>query len=218
MDGILVSMTPLTSAAIMLLSTAAYGALHSALASLPAKRLARRFAGPASDRYYRLGFNLVGTLTLLPLLVFVAWQPGRLLYAVPAPVSWFLLAGQAAALVVLVLGLLQTDAWHFLGLSQLTEPSGNPRLKTDGLYRHVRHPLYTAGFAFLWLTPLMTSTLFVFYLGLSVYLYLGSVFEEKRLLVEFGAAYREYQRKVPRLFPTLIRRRRASTASERLET
>jgi protein-S-isoprenylcysteine O-methyltransferase Ste14 len=212
-------MTPLASAAIMLLSTAAYGALHSVLASHPAKRFARRLAGPASDRYYRLGFNLVGTLTLLPLLVFVAWQPGRLLYAVPPPVSWLLFAGQAAALVVLFLGLLQTDAWHFLGLSQLSKPaSGTPRLKTDGLYRYVRHPLYTAGFAFLWLTPLMTSTLVVLYLGLSLYLYLGSVFEERRLLVEFGPAYQEYQRKVPRLFPRLIGRGRASSASERPET
>lgn len=195
----------------MMLLTAAYGVFHSLLAALPAKRLARRLFGTWADRLYRLGFNLVGALTLLPLLAFAAWQPGRHLYTAPAPFSWILLAGQAAALGVIVLGLLQTDAWHFLGVRQLVEPVGGaPTLTTGGLYRFVRHPLYTAGFVFLWLTPMMTSTLLVFYLGLSLYLYVGSVFEERRLVLEFGPSYEAYQRQVPRLVPALGRRRSIS--------
>jgi protein-S-isoprenylcysteine O-methyltransferase Ste14 len=76
-------------------------------------------------------------------------------------------------------------------------------LVTTGLYRHVRHPLYTAGLAFLWLSPVMTTTLMALYAGLSVYLYVGSLFEERRLQAEFGPAYAEYQKRVPRLFPRL---------------
>lgn len=199
----------------MLLLTAAWSALHSALASMPSKRLAHRLFGGASARLYRITYNAVSGLTLLPLLAFVAWQPGRYLYNVPPPVSWILLGGQATAVAVMVFGLLQNDAWHFLGLRQLAEPlvEGSP-LTTRGLYRYVRHPLYTAGFAFLWLTPFMTSTLFVFYFGLSVYLYIGSIFEERRLVLEFGPAYREYQRRVPRLFPTPFRRRTAPAPPE----
>jgi protein-S-isoprenylcysteine O-methyltransferase Ste14 len=194
----------------MILATAAYGVLHSLLAGLPCKRLARRLFGPATDRFYRLGFNLLGVVTLLPLLAFVAWQPGRHLYTVPPPLTWFLLAGQVAALIVLVIGVQQTDAWHFLGVRQLVEPDGSPpTLTTSGLYRIVRHPLYTAGFVFLWLTPVMTSTLFVFYLGLSAYLYVGSVFEERRLIVELGPPYRAYRSAVPRLIPAPWRRRPA---------
>jgi protein-S-isoprenylcysteine O-methyltransferase Ste14 len=198
----------------MILAVALYGALHSWLASLSAKGLVSRLFGPSADRLYRLSFNIIGTVTLLPLLAFAVWQPGRPLYSVPPPFTWLLLGGQAAALAVLGLGVLQTDAWHFLGLRQLMEPAGEPsRLNTGGLYRYVRHPLYSAGFVFLWLTPVMTSTLFVLYLGLSLYLYIGSIFEERRLLLEFGSAYRAYQRQVPRLVPGWPRRRSIASIS-----
>ena len=199
------------AAALMFGATAAYGALHSWLASLQAKNLARRLLGPSADRSYRLAFNVVGAITFLPLLTIVAWQPGLRLYAVRPPVQGLLLVGQAAAVLVIILGLLQTDVWHFLGLRQLTDThSGREStLITTGFYRHVRHPLYTAGFLFLWLTPVMTSTLFALYAGLSLYLYLGSVFEERRLVAEFGQGYLEYQRQVPRLIPSLRIRRHA---------
>ena len=209
--GILRRVKPLASASLMLAAVAVYSALHSLLAGLPAKRWARRAFGPSADRFYRLGFNVIGGVTLLPLLAFAAWQPGLTLYRVPPPFSWLFLAGQAAALGVIVLGVMQTDAWHFIGIRQLVEPIGEPaELTTRGLYRYVRHPLYTAGFVFLWLTPLMTSTLLALYFGLSLYLYIGSLFEERRLILEFGAAYRDYQRRVPRLVPAL--RQRGGTA------
>ena len=205
-------MTPSAAAVVILLATVAYGALHSALASLPAKQAARRLLGSSADRFYRLGFNMVGTITLLPLLAFTVWQPGRSLYAVSPPLVYLFLAGQAAALIVIALGLLQTGPAHFLGLRQLVTTSEEPpRLSTGGLYRFVRHPLYTAGFVFLWLTPVMTSTLLAQYVGLSLYLYIGSLFEESRLLREFGAPYRAYQKQVPRLVPRWPGRRATAT-------
>jgi protein-S-isoprenylcysteine O-methyltransferase Ste14 len=200
-------MNPALAAGLVVLATAAYGALHSWLASHSAKRLGCRLFGISADRFYRLAFNIVGAATLLPLLAFVALHPGRVLYRLPPPYSWLCLAGQAVAVGAVVLGLLETDPWHFLGIRQLLEPAGRASpLTTNGLYRYVRHPLYTAGFVFLWLTPVMTSTLFALYLGLSLYLYIGSLFEERRLLAEFGSPYRDYQQAVPRLIP--LRRRR----------
>jgi protein-S-isoprenylcysteine O-methyltransferase Ste14 len=43
------------------------------------------------------------------------------------------------------------------------------------------------------------------YAALTAYLYLGSLFEERRLRVEFGEAYADYQRRVPRMIPRLRR-------------
>jgi protein-S-isoprenylcysteine O-methyltransferase Ste14 len=201
-----VLLTPAQAAVVVVAATALYGALHSLLAGLPAKAWSRKAFGPTSDRWYRLTYNGIGGLTLLPLLAFTAWQPGPILYQVPAPARWALLAGQAAALIVIAIGVLQTGALHFLGLRQLSEPDETPgQLVVTGLYRYVRHPLYTAGLVFLWLTPLMTTTLLALYLSLSVYLFVGSVFEERRLVREFGAAYQVYQRRVPRLVPRLSR-------------
>jgi protein-S-isoprenylcysteine O-methyltransferase Ste14 len=37
----------------------------------------------------------------------------------------------------------------------------------------------------------------------SLYMYIGSFHEERRLIHEFGETYRTYQRQVPRLFPRL---------------
>jgi methanethiol S-methyltransferase len=191
--------------ALALAGVAAYSTVHSLLASLRAKAAARRLLGPVSDRAYRLFFNILGIVTFLPVLVVPVVFPGRRLYLVPWPWSGLMMAGQLAAVLVVAIGLLQTGVWHFLGLRQLSAPfeTRPATLVTTGLYRHVRHPLYTAGLAFLWLTPIMTTTLMALYAGLSVYLYVGSLFEERRLRAEFGPAYAEYQKRVPRLFPRL---------------
>jgi protein-S-isoprenylcysteine O-methyltransferase Ste14 len=39
--------------------------------------------------------------------------------------------------------------------------------------------------------------------SLSLYLYVGSLLEERRLQLEFGQAYVDYQQRVPRLVPRL---------------
>jgi protein-S-isoprenylcysteine O-methyltransferase Ste14 len=186
------------------LAVAAYAALHSLLASRWAKARARALLGSAADRLYRLIFNLLGIVTFLPVLAILALEPGRRLYAVPWPWSALFLAGQAAAAALIAVGIWQTDAWHFLGLRQLVQGDGPAStLVTSGLYRYVRHPLYTAGAAFIWLTPVMTTTLLAVYAALTAYLYLGTFHEEARLRAEFGEAYAEYQKRVPRLIPRL---------------
>src|SRR4030067_811814 len=86
--------------------------------------------------------------------------------------------------------------FHILGVLTLT-------LVPPGLYRYVRPPLSTAGAAFLWLTPIMTTTLLALYSAFTAYLYLGSLHEERRLRAEFGEAYTNYQRRVPRMIPRL---------------
>jgi protein-S-isoprenylcysteine O-methyltransferase Ste14 len=74
-------------------------------------------------------------------------------------------------------------------------------LVISGLYRYVRHPLYTAGLLFIWLTPVMTTSVMAMNLALTVYIYIGSSFEEQRLVAEYGQSYQQYQKQVPRLIP-----------------
>jgi protein-S-isoprenylcysteine O-methyltransferase Ste14 len=183
-----------------------YGVIHSLLAGLPVKNWTRRTFGPGADRWYRLAYNVVAVITFLPLFPLLALLPDQTLYVVPAPGRWLLLAGQVLALAGLGLAFLQTEPLHFLGLAQLwTEPSATKRasgqLVVTGFYYWVRHPLYFFSMLFLWLTPVMTVNLLVTYFLISLYFYVGSIYEERRLLAEFGSAYREYQRCVPRLIP-----------------
>jgi protein-S-isoprenylcysteine O-methyltransferase Ste14 len=75
------------------------------------------------------------------------------------------------------------------------------RLVTAGLHRYVRHPLYTTSLIVLYLVSPMTVNRLAFVIGVHLYFFVGSIFEERKLVCEFGEAYRQYQRKVPRLLP-----------------
>jgi protein-S-isoprenylcysteine O-methyltransferase Ste14 len=192
---------------VVLISVLLYGLVHSLLASFWAKGMARRWMGSSADRWYRLAYNLFATVSLLPVLALPALLTDKGLYSIPSPWVYLTLAGQLLAIVALVIGLLQTGVWSFLGLRQLVRPTaGSSTLNVAGLYRYVRHPLYTAGLAFIWLTPVMTFNLLALNLGLSIYLVVGAMFEERKLRREFGEEYAHYQDRTPMLVPGLIRR------------
>lgn len=201
-------MNPLVSALIITVYFTVYAVAHSWLASLGVKAWARRRFGPAADRSYRLAYNVIATLTLLPLLALMALLAQQTLYSVPAPWSWLMVAGQGLAVLAAGATLLQTGALGFLGLAQLIaeRPDQGGPLNLSGLYAWVRHPLYTCGLVFLWLSPVMTTNTLIAYLLFTLYFYLGSIYEERRLVAEFGAAYRAYQQAVPRLVPLPGRR------------
>jgi protein-S-isoprenylcysteine O-methyltransferase Ste14 len=200
----------LLSAVLILLAVFLYSLFHSFLASLWAKARARRWLGPAVDRFYRLFFNGIGVVTLLPVLALVPLLPDRLIYTVPFP-WWLLFLGvQGLAVVGLLVGLMQTGIGSFLGLSQLMgeKQEVSLQLVMGGLYRWVRHPLYTAGLVLIWFTPFMTQNLLALYAGFTLYLVVGASFEERKLLREFGETYIEYRKRTPMLIPGWRRRMR----------
>jgi protein-S-isoprenylcysteine O-methyltransferase Ste14 len=187
---------------LTLAAVGAYGAVHSLLAGTWAKQWATRRLGRAAQRGYRLFFNLLAGVTLLPVLAVPALDPGITLYRIEMPWVLASLVLQGLGMVLVVIGLLQTGPMDFLGLSQLVDenPTGD-RLVVSGLYRYMRHPLYTGGLLFIWLTPLMTTSVLALDLGLTAYLYIGSLFEERKLVDMFGEPYRIYQSRVPRFVP-----------------
>jgi protein-S-isoprenylcysteine O-methyltransferase Ste14 len=190
---------------IILFSVLVYGFVHSLLATLATKARARRWFGSGVDRWYRLAYNIFGILTFLPVLALVAALPSERLYLIPAPWSYVTLAGQLLALLALLIGFLQTGIWSFLGFEQILNPSPNltSQMVTGGLYRWVRHPLYTAGLAFIWLTPIMTGNLLALNIGLTLYLVVGAIYEERKMVREFGNTYTSYQETTPMLIPKL---------------
>jgi protein-S-isoprenylcysteine O-methyltransferase Ste14 len=71
------------------------------------------------------------------------------------------------------------------------------------MYRWVRHPLYTAGLLIIWLFPIMTCNLLALNIGMTLYILLGAVLEERKLEREFGEAYAQYKSRTPMLIPFL---------------
>jgi protein-S-isoprenylcysteine O-methyltransferase Ste14 len=47
----------------------------------------------------------------------------------------------------------------------------------------------------------MTTSLLALNISLTIYIYIGSIFEERKLLAIHGQPYAEYQKSVPRLIP-----------------
>ena len=197
----------------IILSVLLWGLLHSLLASLRVKEWARRVLGPVGSRFYRLAYNVFAGLSFLPVLAVSVLSPDRQLYLVPLPWSILMVVGELLAVVALVLGFLQTDPWEFIGLRQLGKNERPSRLTTSGLYHSVRHPLYSAGLAFIWLMPLMTVHVLVINLALTVYVVIGAAFEERKLRRQFGQEYVDYAAVTPMFIPFLKgnkARRRAS--------
>ena len=191
-----------SSVLILIAYFTVWAVVHSWLASLRFKAWTRRQLGPSVDRWYRLAYVVFAALTLLPMLAMVALLPDRALYLVAPPWRWLMVAGQVAALVALAGAVLQTGPSYFLGLSQLFgRRSAESDLQVRGFYCRVRHPLYLFAIILIWLTPGMTINLMTLYAMMTLYFIVGSVPEEHRLIAEFGQAYRDYQRQVPRLIP-----------------
>lgn len=199
-------MSAIIAFALTIAAVTIYALLHSLMAHPSFKKLAEDWLGWAYHRYYRLIFNAVGVITLLPVLAIPALFPGLTIYRISAPLVWITAALQLGALLVILVGLLQTGPLRFLGLRQLAVGSAHSQsndLIMSGLYRWVRHPLYTGGMLFIWLTPVMTTSVLALNLAFTAYLYVGSLLEEERLIDQFGEDYLEYQERVPRFFPRL---------------
>jgi protein-S-isoprenylcysteine O-methyltransferase Ste14 len=120
------------------------------------------------------------------------------------PVPWCM---RGLALYLFLAAGFRVDMRRFLGLIPIGTAGGRAQtgselLVVDGIFRHIRHPWYLAGLLLLWGRDLAARDL-VTAVTLSVYLYLGSVLEERRLLAEYGESYRRYQREVPRFCPRI---------------
>lgn len=187
----------------LVLAVLIWGSVHSWLASMKAKELALRWFGAQAMRFYRLLYNGFSILTFIPVMGIAALTKSPKLYAVPIPWAALMVLGELLAAAGLVIALVQTDVWGFIGLRQLGESRGPTPLKIGGLYRYVRHPLYLMGLVFIWFFPYMTGTLLVFNLSLTLYILIGIFFEERKLRREFGQEYVAYAAKTPMLIPFL---------------
>ena len=191
----------------ILAAMAIYGVLHSVLASRVMKLWAESiFGAPAARTWYRLFYNLVAVLTLLPVFWLIATTPDQPLWSVSQPWASAFRLVQLVGVIGAVIAVMQTGAFSFAGFSQLFEGGkGEERgvLVTGGLYRLVRHPIYTFSLLVLWFSPTFTVNSLAFALGATGYFLIGMIFEERKLTQEFGQSYIDYKSKTPALVPGL---------------
>ncbi|PKN83982.1 MAG: hypothetical protein CVU46_15460 [Chloroflexi bacterium HGW-Chloroflexi-8] len=191
----------------ILFSIGLYGIIHSVLASHSVKRWVEKRVGTnIYQRYYRLFFSLQAFFLFLPILALVVLLPDVAIYRIPRPWVWLTLIIQFGAVYLLLNSIFQTGALRFTGFAQAFNIKGATRslpLVERGMYRFVRHPIYTCMFVITWLFPIMSWNVLAIALGVSAYNIIGAHLEERKLLQEFGEAYNEYRRKTPFMFPGL---------------
>jgi protein-S-isoprenylcysteine O-methyltransferase Ste14 len=173
----------------------AFALQHSGMARAGFKGRLTRFV-PA--RLERSVYAAAAGLVLLGLSV--TWRPlgGGVVWDGPL---WLVVVPLAAGAGLAAINL-RFDHAGLFGLRQVWEREPAPEeLLVVGPYRYVRHPLMACLLVMLWAQPAMTPTLAVLSGGLTAYVALGLVFEERDLLRRFGAAYAAYRRRVPALVP-----------------
>jgi methanethiol S-methyltransferase len=179
--------------------------LHSAMISISVTEYLKRKLGP-QFRFYRLFFNVVSALTLVPVVLFA--------HSVRTPpiFSWdgylrivqVLLLGTSALLFFL--GARHYDAGQFLGIKQIREGTSNQalsesgKLDTSGVLGMVRHPWYSASMLLIWAGQ-MDASAFIVNILLTAYFIIGTLLEERKLVREFGDEYRAYQKRVSMFIP-----------------
>jgi protein-S-isoprenylcysteine O-methyltransferase Ste14 len=187
----------------LILSVTVWGIIHSLMASLRFKDFFRRILGNGRMKFFRLFYNIVSVISILPVLYLAITLPDKDFYQAPAPWSYIMLAGQGISMFLLLVVGMQTDVLSFLGLRQLFEVEQSEELLTTGFYGMVRHPLYTFILLSLWLSSSVSINFFVVYLGFTIYILVGIYFEERKLLRQFGQAYEDYRSVTPTLIPRL---------------
>jgi len=187
----------------LILSIIVWGIVHSVTASLGFKESLRRTFGAGFMRFYRLLYNVFSAVSFVPILYLSAVLPTQNLYRVTSPLNYLMLAGQGLSVLLLLIAVLQTDTLSFVGLRQLVEEEKPGKLVTKGFYQYMRHPLYTFGLLFLWLSPSVSVNSFVLYVSLTIYILVGAYFEERKLLREYGQEYADYKSATPMIIPGL---------------
>ncbi|PKQ61862.1 hypothetical protein BZG02_14650 [Labilibaculum filiforme] len=155
---------------------------------------------------YRLLYNLFSLITFLALL----WYSYSLKSAVIFNWSgYFQILHIILLLVCFFLffaGSLAYDIKSFLGFRQIKQKehrkgmSNDGKISTTGILGIIRHPWYTATFLLIWARNWNVNTLIINII-LSIYLVIGCYLEEKKLVLEYGEGYQNYQKNVSMLFP-----------------
>jgi len=179
--------------------------LHSAMISISVTEYFKKLLG-SDYRFYRVFFNLIAILTLLPVAIFAYSVQTQAIF------EW---NGYKRIGQVLILGL---AVWFFLrggrhydihqviGIKQIKEGSADIAitaagdLDTSGVLEMTRHPWYLATMLLIWGRQMDVAAMIVNVI-LTAYLIVGTYLEEKKLVREFGEKYRNYQKKVSMLLP-----------------
>lgn len=189
---------------------------HTWLASI---KLKRSLAEKLGDKiaFYRLFYN-ASSIIFFTVFYAAAPKPDLVVYDLRFPFDIITFVLQVFSIVGLFWVSRGIDWKEFIGINQtkryingeynVDDLDEKQTLKIEGAFKFVRHPIYLFSILFLGFRPTMSLFYFVMFICIVVYFYVGSIFEERKLVKRSGDEYLEYQKRVPRLFPWRLRNKK----------
>ncbi|MFC2086239.1 methyltransferase family protein [Bacteroidota bacterium] len=182
-----------------------YFTIHSGMISNPVTNYLK-LKLDSKFRFYRLFYNFISIVLLIPILFYSRGLKNTPFFDWPGYLLIVKYALVATSLLVFYLGAQRYSMMQFLGFTQirtqrnhgLINKSG--QLDTSGILGIIRHPFYAGVFPLIWASSLDITNL-ITNIIISIYVIVGTILEERKLILEFGDVYRQYQKEVSMFIP-----------------
>lgn len=188
----------MTNYIILICGWSVYFFLHSWLASNSVKMLVSRHS--KFYPYYRLFYSVLSAIGLFLLLAFNSSFQQEYLFQSIGWVWYASLMLATGGVIILSRAFRYYNASSFLGFKEEDQ-----RFVRNGILNRVRHPIYSGTIliviGFFLYNPTMPTLVSV--VCILTYLPVGIALEEKKLIQQFGEAYRLYKKEVPALIPRI---------------
>jgi protein-S-isoprenylcysteine O-methyltransferase Ste14 len=159
--------------------------------------------------FFRIFYIIISFVLLIPLINFTSQLDSNIIVSYGPVLTWVRYVLTCGALLMFFWAFFfNYDSLSFFGIRQIlnfaneNESSSSVGIKKKGLLGITRHPMYLALIIYLWCNVFTTADIIVSAL-LTIYVLIGTILEEKKLVLEFGKAYEDYQHEVPMLIPYL---------------
>ncbi len=161
------------------------------------EKLSRKADGNAMMTIIRIG-GLILWLSPFVYLINPQWMAWSKV-GLPDSVRW---AGVVFG-VLCVLGIYWLFSSIGTGITPVSATRKEHKLVTNGIYRYIRHPLYTIGSSLFISFGMMADSWFIAALGILTFILMAirTPKEEANLIEKFGDEYREYMKRTGRFLP-----------------
>lgn len=196
---------------ILLILWGGYCFIHSLLIStkfinVTSRLLKKYFA------FYRLFYIVVSVVLLIPLINYSEQISSEVIIEFTFPLNIIRYALMWGSLLIFFWAFFFSyDSLSFFGIRQImnfwkkNEHTESGTIKKSGLLGITRHPMYLTLIIYLWCQTYTLKDIYVNLL-LTVYVIIGTILEEKKLVLEFGEEYLRYRQEVPMLIPFFKRK------------
>ncbi|WP_288071158.1 isoprenylcysteine carboxylmethyltransferase family protein [Hydrotalea sp.] len=186
---------------ILMIAWLLFATIHSLTASLQFKRIMQKCMRQWFP-YYRLLYALFALFSMSGILYYQFHIPAKPI-ALHQYIRYTFGMLMGVAGLVLMSITIRKYFFYLSGIDVFWKKKKEAHLDTTGIHQFVRHPLYLGTLLFVWawflFSPLVTNLITC--IMISLYIWIGMYFEEKKLVQEFGAEYISYQQRVPMIIP-----------------